>query len=200
MNACHFLNLIEKSEEHTSETRFLWTNPAPPPRNFPDLTPALLLSRSLHLSGPRRPAHERWGRMIFRETLPISPVSLIQSAPKPASPGKLCARAGRPWTGAASRRDSRMQPDSGQTSVPSPQTFGLPSPGAAVPGLPLLARWSLGHPQPLPAVLQTGTYRAQQSMGSCLMGSGEVASPQGRTLLCHPRPWSYTLPTPSSCV
>lgn len=77
--------------------------------------------------------------------------------------------------------------DSRQARVPSPLTFGVPSPGAAAQGLPARPprlpsaawrfRWSLGHPRSLghpqhllwfcePAL----TGRAQRSMDSFLVG------------------------------
>lgn len=106
------------------------------------------------------------------------------------------------------------------TSIPSAQSAGMPFPAAAAQALPgagphppLVCQAGLLAPgdsttQPLPVVLQAGTYRAQQTMGQPPRGprrSGSSAlatrtQPVLPSTAVAPLSWPWIAPTPNGRV
>ena len=122
--------------------------------------------------------------------------------------------------GRTQKRQQNKAVNSRHTSIPSAQSAGTPFAGAAAQALPgtgpqpaLVCQAGLLAPgdsttQPLPVVLQAGTYRAQQTMGQPPRGprrSGSSASatrtqPVLPSPAVAPLPWSRIAPTPNGRV
>lgn len=118
------------------------------------------------------------------------------------------------------KRQQNKALNSRHTSIPSAQSVEMLVPGAAPQVLPGAGRQpalvcqagllALGDSttQPLPVVLQAGTYRAQQTMGQPPRGprrSGSSAlatrtQPVLPSTAVAPLPWSRIAPTPSGRV
>ena len=135
-----------------------------PPRSRPGPTPALRLSKSLHLFGPRCPSYPwKGGWDGFREMLPISLI-FFEFRMSPSHEGRW------QWRGASPSGDSRMRRHTpGRPGSQSPDFWvALPPQGPqfrACPHLPSAARqncWPLGYPShSLWFYKPANTYRAQ---------------------------------------
>lgn len=156
--------------------------------------------------------------MIFGEAVLTPLIFQVWGAPQPAAASKPAGRVGWKLKGAGSGRDSRTRPPVQADRGPEPEGLWSARPRAAAQGGPEPCLGpALGYqagpltpwiPQPLRAVLQASTYRAQQSMeqlprGPRRSGSSTLATRTQPTLpgaAVAPLPRSQTPPTPNGCV